>query len=217
MEGSDESGSEKSKNSDDSDDSDKSSEESEEEEEEGEEGGIPKWLPKKSGDFIKYSKKNRMILFQATSDNWGSSVVGSFTDKFAVKLLQGGKSVHIGFCPQTINPKVKNKTKYRTHLIIQDVVGVSFRQVRKIIKQGGTLYSQDGVSGKSYTSSDVNQNTVYGVKWNKKKGQIFFIRNGENLGLAFDNVKSKKPLHPYLIPYNQNSTYELVKYKEKKK
>jgi len=157
--------------------SDESKSESESEESE-EDGGTLKWLPKVSGtSFLTYSKSNKEFTYTNNSPNWSTSVVGSVTDKYAVKLLTGNHASHFGFCPPNINPNASNNYSN---------CGWS------VMPGSGTLYSQNGDSGKGYTSKSNDANTTWGAKYDKKKGTITFYVNSVSLGVAFSNVKEKK-------------------------
>jgi len=81
----------------------------------------------------------------------------------------------------------------------------------------GNLYSQAGDKGKSYTNYDLTVGVIYSAEYNKKKKTITFYKNGENLGVAFANVDKKVELFPAFDFYNNGSTIEFVKFKNKVK
>jgi len=79
---------------------------------------------------------------------------------------------------------------------------------------GNTLYGT-GSTG-SLSGGDCNQGTVYGMKYDPKKGEISIYKAGKLVQVGWKGIKKLKNLCPVLDAYNQNSTYEFCKGKYKK-
>jgi len=124
-------------------------------------------------------------------------------DKFAVKLGNNASTIMIGFARLDVNVNQSNYTVNGWYLYTSN----------------GTIYSQDGDSNRSFTSTDYNAGTIYGFKYDKKKGTITIFKTEKSLGVAVtlkDKSVAKKGLLPCMNFCNQNSVLELIKFKGKK-
>jgi len=123
-------------------------------------------------------------------------------DKYAIKLGSNCVSIMVGFARLDVNVNQSNYSVNGWYLHLND----------------GTLYSQDGDSNRQFTSADYNAGTIYGFKYDKKKGTITIFRGGKSLGLAYtlkDKNVAKKGILPCLNFCNQGSIVELIKFKGK--
>jgi len=137
-----------------SDDSDKS----DEEDEEGEGGSLPQFDKKLSSSTLIFSKKNTRAKYN--SSGWcGTAISKSFVSSYSIKLLNSFCTyLMVGYAPKTIKKNGDNYSSNGYYLYIED----------------GSLYSQNGDSGKNFTSGDKTQGIIYGAKLIKgKKNRIF--------------------------------------------
>jgi len=105
----------------------------------------------------------------------------------------------IGFAPKNINKAGDNYASCGYY----------------IYNSSGGLYSQNGDSDKGYGSGDENQGTIWGTKWDKKKGTISYNKGGQkNMGVAFTGIK-KLQLLPAIDFCTNGSSIEFVKLKWK--
>jgi hypothetical protein len=110
-----------------------------------------------SSTTLAFSKKNKVATYNA--DDWQGTALGTKATQYAIKLLNSQcQYLMIGFAPKNINKGGNNYSSCGYYLYITS----------------GTLYSQNGDSDKGYGSGDENQGTVWGVKWDKKKGTLSY-------------------------------------------
>jgi len=191
--------------SDGSDGSEKDSEEEEEEEEEGEEetgsSSVATWDPKNShASYYTFDKKKRIATYTCGSSSWYGTAVGKKTNQFSLKLGSSCTYFMFGFADASkINKSASNYSSGGHYYY----------------PSGSCLYGVGSVG--SFQGLDNNQGSIYGMKYDSKKGEISIYKEGKLVGVAFKGIKKIKNLGPALDAYYQNSTYEFVKGKFSKK
>jgi len=79
----------------------------------------------------------------------------------------------VGFAPKNINKSGNNYSQcgYYIHLA------------------NGYKYAQGGICSQFSNGSHYQQNTVIGMKYNRKKGEITFYKDKQSLGVAYNSLK----------------------------
>ena len=73
----------------------------------------------------------------------------------------------------------------------------------------GLLYSQAGDASRNYTSS-IRENSVILVKHNKERRTISFSIDGQDKGIAFQNIPADMDLYPYVEICHQSGALMIV-------
>jgi len=188
-----------------SDKSDKDSEEEEEEEDGEGDGGsssVGTWDPKAShASYYTFDKKKKLCTYSYSSSSWYGTAVGKKSNTYSIKLGNQATYFMAGFAdPSKLNKSSANYSSNVGHYYYPS---------------GNTLYGI-GSTG-SISGGDCNQGTIYGFKYDKKKGTITIFKNGIFFYVGWQNLKGIKGFAPVLDAYYSNSTYEFVKGKYKKK
>jgi len=128
--------------------------------------GPTKFNSKLSSTTFKFSKKNKIATFN--SSGWTGTAIGvKKVEKYAIKLLSSNcNGCMVGFAPKNIN---KNGNNYNQ-------VGYYF------YLSNGYKYSQGNVCQIFIGGSHGQQGTVIGMKYNKKKGEIYLYKEKKQYG-----------------------------------
>jgi len=145
-------------------------------------------------------KKKRIATYTSSSSYWYGTAVGKKSNQFSIKLGQSCTYFMIGLVDASkVNKSAANYSS----------VGHFY------YPSGSSLYGVGSIG--SFQSMDCNQGSVYGFKYDPKKGEIGIYKEGKLVGVAFKGIKKVKNLCPAIDAYYQNSTYEFVKGKFNKK
>jgi len=140
-------------------------------------------------------------MLTTSASSWTANCIANKVSKYSVKFISTCNDLMIGFAPKKVNVNQSNYTNCGWYYYTS----------------GGSLYSQDGDSSRSFTSVDNNNGSIYGFELTSK-GVINIYRAGKLLGLAYTlkDKKLAKDLIPCINCYSQNQSLEFVKGKFKK-
>eukprot|EP01089_Gocevia_fonbrunei_P011434 TRINITY_DN2473_c0_g1_i2.p1 TRINITY_DN2473_c0_g1~~TRINITY_DN2473_c0_g1_i2.p1 ORF type:complete len:316 (-),score=79.02 TRINITY_DN2473_c0_g1_i2:71-1018(-) len=122
----------------------------------------------------------------------------------------------VPFSSDLCEVSVKLKKTYNSNIVIgvaptslnQSQVN-NYNQCGWYIHKSGTLYSQDGDNNKQYTSSTKEGGIVI-VRVDLKKGEISFVVNGSDCGVAFRSIPTTTPLCLAVCLAHDGDVVELV-------
>jgi len=120
---------------------------------EDEGSSVPKFQTKLSSTCFTFTNKDRKCLYSGSS--WNGTALGSKTKEYTVKIHTSIYGyLMLGFAPKTINKTSMNYNSCGYYMYVCN----------------GTLYSQSGQSGASYSSSfPFSSGQLVGAKLDKKK------------------------------------------------
>ena len=133
---------------------------------------------------------NETRVKKTGNNGFNAFVLGEEGNQFKVKLNSQVDYLMIGFAPRTVNLNGNNsKCGYYLFAI------------------NGTLYSQNGDLGKSYASK-ISAGSIVECKF--ENGNISFIVNGVDKGIAFSNIPNEPKLYPAFDVYDNGCDFEFV-------
>jgi len=183
-----------------SDDSSNSEEEEEEEVDEDDNENSIKWDPKFTSQYYTFDKKKKIGTYTYTGNYWAGTLCSTKTKKYSIKLGSQCSYLMFGMAQSSnLNKTTCNYTSGGFYMY-----------------PNGNCYYGTGKTNNIIYGSDTQIGTIYGVDYNRKKGDIKFYKNGVFAAIGFSGNKNLK-LCAVVDAYYNNSSYELVKGKYKKK
>ena len=127
--------------------------------------------------------------------------VTSWNIKILKSRYNNGDNIFIGVAPTNINQNIDNYKK----------CGWYFDCYTSTLHSG----PPHNYNGKEYgprkgKGEYVHTRDSIGVVMDTTKGELSFVVNGVNLGLAYEGIPLDKPLIPCVLLYNQRDSIELV-------
>jgi hypothetical protein len=131
------------------------------------------WDPNYQGTSLQLSDDNKTVV-RTSGLAWNAGVLGTeAVSSYKLKVTnRGDGNVMVGFAPRSgFQPNGQNYHRCGYYLYLAS----------------GTLYSGHGQSGARYTQS-INNGDILTVTYDATSRQISFAQNGQQLGVAFNDV-----------------------------
>ena len=176
-------------------------------------GGAWKECPGNVDKDRKYSvdEGNTRIATKISGGDW-CTIIGNApiplnaVTSWSIKVLKSeynGFDIYIGVAPTNINQNICNYDKCGWYFYCYYSVLFSGPPHNYRWKGYGP---RKGMWGGEY----VHTGDSVGVVMDTAKGELSFVLNGMNLGVAYEGVPLDKPLVPCVLLYNEGNSVELV-------
>jgi len=130
------------------------------------------------------------------SQYWNGAALGMFSSSFKLKVRNAGHNGNskVGMASRNeFQPHLENKNRSGWYLYLKD----------------GSVRSHQDERNRSY-ADPISDGSVIEVLYEKEKGQISFVIDGVNKGIAFSGIPSSPCLYPALDLLWDDSSFELI-------
>jgi hypothetical protein len=135
------------------------------------------------------------VTVTSVGTGWDSGVLGnSPCEKYSIRIINRGANGYlmVGLAP---------KTGFRPN-------GHNYNSCGFYLHVHGTLYGQDGTSGKAYRGSAIMNGSTIQVIYDKPNQQIRFKVDNQDYGVGFSNVTGD--LYPAVEFYDLHASVKLL-------
>eukprot|EP01118_Nematostelium_gracile_P017765 TRINITY_DN7697_c0_g1_i1.p1 TRINITY_DN7697_c0_g1~~TRINITY_DN7697_c0_g1_i1.p1 ORF type:complete len:320 (+),score=84.51 TRINITY_DN7697_c0_g1_i1:70-1029(+) len=151
-----------------------------------------KWNSQKKGEKIVLSNEDKTAL-KTSLVGWNAVLGNRSINSFKIKIIKTNGQVMIGMAPLTVNLNRDDSRSCGWYLNIGD----------------GSLHSQNGDKARPYTTS-IKENSIVQVDHDREKKTISFSINGQNKGIAYQNISSNLVLYPCVGIVLSENVVEIV-------
>lgn len=138
------------------------------------------WDPEKIVKNLELSNENKRLR-RTTSKGWDMVIGNKSVHSYYVKPIDSNPNIYlrIGMAPRTIDVNDSG----------------NFDQFGYYLLANGRTYDHRDQNVRNYTNR-VSVDSIIGVHWNRENCTISFSVNGENKGIAFENIPKDEDLFP---------------------